>query len=279
MAAIDRFKTIPIDKLVAADWNYKEDNDHTRETQEALVENLKRNGQIENILVRDLPNDMHEVINGNHRLKAFKKAGITEAVVFDFGEIPLKAAQRIAIETNETKFPANDIKLGMLIESIAEEYSLDDLRETMPYDLEELEAYKNMSNFDWDAMPAAGGKGDGGGGKMARFREGWVEIVELLALFGVFQIPDAVAQVLVEELERIAESQGLSDAQRWKALKAIAINSRKAAGLPEIDIPDPKNPDADLHPAQPDDQRPANDKADNEISETDKSGEGLPKDD
>ena len=50
---------ISIDKLIKADWNYK-----TEDTakQEKLKENIKRNGQIENIIIRELDTGFFEVV-------------------------------------------------------------------------------------------------------------------------------------------------------------------------------------------------------------------------
>ena len=45
------FHSLPIDKLVEASWNYKDDDEVL---QEKLAENIKRNKQIENIIVREL---------------------------------------------------------------------------------------------------------------------------------------------------------------------------------------------------------------------------------
>ena len=64
------FIEVPIDKLVKADWNYKTEDD---KKQEKLKENIKRNGQIENILIRELDTGYYEVVNGNHRLSVLKE--------------------------------------------------------------------------------------------------------------------------------------------------------------------------------------------------------------
>ena len=63
------FIEIPTDKLVKADWNYKTED---QEKQEKLKENIKRNGQIENIIIRELETGFFEVVNGNHRLSVLK---------------------------------------------------------------------------------------------------------------------------------------------------------------------------------------------------------------
>jgi hypothetical protein len=62
------YKIFPRDILIKADWNYKEEDEFISDK---LVNNMKRNGQIENIHVRKLNTGFYEVINGNHRLDAY----------------------------------------------------------------------------------------------------------------------------------------------------------------------------------------------------------------
>jgi ParB-like chromosome segregation protein Spo0J len=61
------FVDIPLDLLVPADWNYKTDDEYR---QEKLKNNIKRNGQVENIIVRLLSTGFYEIVNGNHRYQA-----------------------------------------------------------------------------------------------------------------------------------------------------------------------------------------------------------------
>jgi len=142
---------LPIKKMVPADWNYKEDDEEKAET---LRNNIKRIGQVENILTRELSTGFLEVINGNHRLPIFKELKIKKPVCFNFGKISQAAAQRIAVETNETKFDSNQTALSKTIKEILEDeeeaIELSDLAETMPYSMTQLESMKQLSDFNWD---------------------------------------------------------------------------------------------------------------------------------
>ena len=148
---------IPIKQLVAADWNYKkgENADDYKKKIEALKANMKRNGQIENIVVRHLPDDKFEVVNGNHRLIALTELGVKTVVAFDLGDISLKAAQRIAIETNETRFDADNIALGKLFKDIIEDCPMDDLLATMPYSEAEMNNLVGLADFDFGKYDTA----------------------------------------------------------------------------------------------------------------------------
>lgn len=61
---------IPVNKLKKADWNYKKDDEILLNK---LINNIKKNGQIENLIVRELPDGYFEVINGNHGIGGYNK--------------------------------------------------------------------------------------------------------------------------------------------------------------------------------------------------------------
>jgi hypothetical protein len=143
---IENYREIKITNLVKADWNYKKDDEHKKEK---LKENIKRNGQIENIIIRPLDTGFYEVVNGNHRFEALKELGMETAICYDLGNISQRAAMRIAIETNETKFDTDQVSLAELIKEIVEEFPIDELELTMPYSDQDLENYIKLTEFDW----------------------------------------------------------------------------------------------------------------------------------
>ena len=138
---------IPIEKLIKADWNYKMDND---ELKEKLKKNIMRNGQIENIIVRELDTGYFEIVNGNHRFDALSELEFKKIVAYNLGEISLPHAQRIAVETNETRFATDNDKLSALLKEINLEFDIDDLRDTIPFDTEEL---SNLLDLDLSEAP------------------------------------------------------------------------------------------------------------------------------
>lgn len=141
------FIEIPIDKLVKADWNYKTEDP---EKQEKLKENIKRNGQIENIIIRELETGFYEVVNGNHRLSVLKALNIEKAHSYNLGKISQAQAIRIAIETNETKFDTDSIALAERVKELTEEFDLKDLVNTLPYSEIEIDNFSKLTDFDWE---------------------------------------------------------------------------------------------------------------------------------
>ncbi len=129
------WKRLPIAKLDKAAWNYKLDD---ADLAAKLRANIERNGQIENMLVRAVGRRW-EVVNGNHRLDALAALGHTHAVVYDLGAVTLEHAQRVAVETNETRFASDPDRLAATIAAFAPSYDLPDLSLTLPYSTDALE--------------------------------------------------------------------------------------------------------------------------------------------
>lgn len=131
------YTILPVTKLIKASWNYKY-NDAV--LMQKLKENIKENGQIENMIVREISPDVFEVVNGNHRLDILLDLKIKQAHCFNLGKISDNKAKRIAIETNETKFPVDSMKLSDILKNLIKEYSIEELAITMPYSATELES-------------------------------------------------------------------------------------------------------------------------------------------
>lgn len=143
----DKYQTVPLDKLIVEGWNYKKEDE---KTQKKLESNIKRNGQIENIIVRELEDGTYGIVNGHHRLSALKTLEKKEAMVFNLGKISLNAAKRIAVETNETKFESDNVSLAELLKEIQDDFEIDELAETMPFTDDELQNFSDMLEFDWE---------------------------------------------------------------------------------------------------------------------------------
>lgn len=146
----ENFQTIETFRLHKALWNYKTDDPALLEK---LKTNIAANGFIQNILVRKLNEEYFEVLNGNHRLEAIWHLGITQVTAYNFGTITQAQAERIAIETNETTFKPDHLKLAGLLRDIQQTKPIEDLEASMPFDIEQLRRYNEMLDFHWQVAP------------------------------------------------------------------------------------------------------------------------------
>jgi hypothetical protein len=145
------FGVADVDQLVEADWNYKRDMDDpdVQKLMKKLEANIKSNGQIENLIVRELDTGFYEVVNGNHRLLVMRALKKKQVQVFNLGKVSEAKAQRIAVETNETKFEADPLKLGRLLKDLSVDEEVTKLLVTMPYSSQQFDDLVKLSDFDW----------------------------------------------------------------------------------------------------------------------------------
>jgi hypothetical protein len=147
---LKNYKVLKVDLIDNAPWNYKEQD---KFMQGQLVENIKTNGQVESVIVRQMDDGRYEMVNGNHRLDAFRELKIKEVMCYDLGIVEEALAVRIAIETNETRFKSDHLKLAALIERTAQEFSVEDLMKTMPYKKPEIENMVGLLKFNFEDQP------------------------------------------------------------------------------------------------------------------------------
>lgn len=131
------FQKIALVDMLMCPWNYKKFNDQS--LQQKLVANIKRNGQIENLITYE--NDKGEVVlaNGNHRYLAMQELGFESADCYHLGKITDAQAKRIALETNETKFATDKNKLAVILDEVLTSEEFKDFAETNPFDDKEME--------------------------------------------------------------------------------------------------------------------------------------------
>jgi hypothetical protein len=159
------YRLVPVSALVKATWNYKKDD---AELAAKLAANMKRNGQVESLMVRQLKNGTLEVVNGNHRLDALITLGVKTAMVCDLGKISDAEARRLAVETNETRFETDFVKLSLLFKDMNEEFDKDDLLGTLPFDEREISDIEQITEFQWpDKYKQDGERGSKARGKTA----------------------------------------------------------------------------------------------------------------
>jgi len=147
LTKLEKYGLYDIEKLVEASWNWKEDDDFVANQ---LVNNLKRNGQVENILIRELETGFFEVVNGNHRYKAMQKIGCKKIIAYNLGKISDSHAKRIAYETNETRFKSDPVKQSDIISDLIDTFGKKDILETLPNRESEIDSLIDINSVDFE---------------------------------------------------------------------------------------------------------------------------------
>lgn len=218
------WKVLPIEALVKAEWNYKSEDEAMSA---ALEQNIKTNGQIENIIVRPIENNKYEIVNGNHRYDVFTKLGITKVVVYDIGQCSVEEAKLKALITNETRFVNDALKIGHLLKDVSVKMPLDEIRAMLPFDNVQLDGYLKLADFSWDQFTPTGNGSD-------------VETRELSDdpfTQVKFSLPEEIAEQLLNQIDRIKKALNptLSDAEikEISSVSAIECLCQHLAQIPD----------------------------------------------
>ena len=147
--SLKRFLRIPLSMIDKAPWNYKVDDDLTKEK---LKNNILRNGQIINGIVREMENGRFEMVDGNHRIDAMLETNHEDMICFNLGVISIDEAKRIAIEVNETRFDTDHIKLASRIKELSGIFTFEELSLTMPYSEDDLTNMVKLLDYDFDKI-------------------------------------------------------------------------------------------------------------------------------
>jgi len=143
-----RFRLAPLNTLITAVWNYKENSE---EMKEKLKTNIKLNGFVQNLVVRKL-GDKYEVVDGNHRLEALLEMKYKEVQVCDVGVITDKQAYILSINLNETKFENDEWKLANLIKDLSQDMEVEELENILPFGLGNIESMISTADIDWENL-------------------------------------------------------------------------------------------------------------------------------
>ena len=129
-------KTIPINQIKENNWN---PNELDSEGFKALVQNIKdqRVGYTQPIEVREIAENEYEVIDGAHRFKACKEAGLTEieCVVSEYDDTQAKLE---TIAKNNIRGNINLVKAANLISELNKDITLEEIGDRVFYNQQEL---------------------------------------------------------------------------------------------------------------------------------------------
>ena len=132
-----QIKTIPINQIKENNWNPNELDENGFK---ALVQNIKDNrvGYTQPIELREIAQDQYEVIDGAHRLKACKEAGLTEiqCVISGYDDTQAKLE---TIAKNKIRGTINLVKAANLISELNKDITLEEIAGRSFYSQQEIQ--------------------------------------------------------------------------------------------------------------------------------------------
>lgn len=132
-----QINTIPISQIKENDWN---PNELDEKAFNVLTRNIKDEGvgYTQPIEVREIGKDQYEVIDGAHRLRACKEAGLTEieCVISEYDDTQAKLE---TLAKNKIRGSINLIKAAKLISELDKGIALEDIEDRTFYGRQELE--------------------------------------------------------------------------------------------------------------------------------------------
>ena len=186
MSGITEYRLLPVGMLVPNDWN---PNEMDIEDYEKARESIRQFGFVDPITVRELPDTMFQIIDGENRWNAAKDEGLNDVpcVVVDVGD---EDAEQLTIVLNELRGRPNPAKLAALVKSLADRRPMADLERVLPFRRQQLAQMvaDRRQSIDWDALHT---KDEPPKEK----KESWVE--------RVYRLPDSSAKVIDEAIAKV----------------------------------------------------------------------------
>jgi len=141
-------KTIPINQIKENNWNPNEIDEFEFSI---LVQNIKDNniGYSQPIEVREIAKNQYEVVDGAHRLRACKEAGLTEieCVVSSYDDTNAKLQ---TLAKNKLRGTINLIKAANLIAELNKNITLDEIGGRSGFKKQELKDSLELSKIPPD---------------------------------------------------------------------------------------------------------------------------------
>jgi hypothetical protein len=204
---------LPVDEIQENEWNPNVVPDHLMA---ALVKNIQRVGFTQPILVRPNtgPGRAYEVIDGAHRLRAARAAGV-EFVPCTVKLIDTAEAKAQTIAHNQHGEMDASLTAKLLTEINADGIPFDELSGFVGYTDDELQAFENLLKIDWqptpaDRTPATTPQSDD---------ERWIDLR--------VRVPYSLALMFRSEIDRLREIRGTD--HDHLALELMVLNSAQTS--------------------------------------------------
>lgn len=136
--------------------DFRGDENNAKEF-EKVKDSLKTYGQVQPLIVREIDGGKYEIINGFHRFEAMKELGYNEIEVKNLGNIDFDTAVAIALQTEDTKIPIDNVELaGLMRDIVNDEKPISYWAELLPYSEEVIKSKIDLINFDFSQYDETG---------------------------------------------------------------------------------------------------------------------------
>lgn len=212
---------VEVSRLRPNPWNH---NEQTPFMQEKLGNSLDAYGQVAEIIVREMPDGILEIIDGEHRWKELVDKKEKQALVNNLGVVSGDDARLLTAVMNELRGNRNPSKLSRLLNSLKESSDWGEMTDVLPFTEIELENILALAD-DLPKAPKDKGEGAGEGIKPA----GWVDIKISVHQDDMPQIKE----MMVEAKEKLGVSaqpdEALENGNLLKVLLGHGVISDEAA--------------------------------------------------
>lgn len=120
---------------------------HDVRIMESLRNGIKKRGQIETVLVREL-DEGYDILDGKARVRIMRDLGIKKVFCCSVGKITDAEAELITIEMAEIKFQMDVIKIAESFERLTKKIPIHQVAETVPWTEEEITKFSTLLHFD-----------------------------------------------------------------------------------------------------------------------------------
>lgn len=134
---ISKIKKVNIEDVRPNSWNPKE---HNQQIIDWLKQSIQSMGFKQPLSVRQ--NDGYEILDGEQRYKAMQELGAKEIYIYDNGKVSDEEAKTETLNW-QIQVPFDEVQLAPLI------VELNELDIALPYTEEQIENYRNLSEFDF----------------------------------------------------------------------------------------------------------------------------------
>lgn len=118
------------------------------ENEEKLLNSLKKFGVYKPIICREAPDQMLEIIGGEHRWRAAKKIGLKEVPIVNLGIVSEEKARQLMLTDNGRYGEDDTFALAELLRELGTE----DIQSFLPYSDDELDSIFASSSIDLDDL-------------------------------------------------------------------------------------------------------------------------------